>query len=234
MKEGSLLALVREADNIHDACAIALHYNGRKIGFIPAESNEVLSRLLDAEVIELVAEITHIEKEAATWENVHIAVSLLKEVNDPLPDSAGYLTWLITPEYHTLKHTDNHISRISAKGQNVMSGSDFYEELVENSKTDEIYDIIHGGFEDAWELEEAVDQSLLVIDRSKLSIDLQFDSVVEALEEGMITLENTFDENGYVVAQVGRVAELADRIERFEAVLDKTGRRFYEVVFKVN
>jgi hypothetical protein len=58
--------------------------------------------------------------------------------------------------------------------------------------------------------------------------------VVEALEEGMITLENTFDENGYVVAQVGRVAELADRIERFEAVLDKTGRRFYEVVFKVN
>jgi len=81
-------------------------------------------------------------------------------------------------------------------------------------------------------MQAAVDKSLLVINRNKLPADLSLDKVIEALEEGIIQLEETFEEHGYVVAQVDRVAELSPRIESFVEVLDKTGRRFYEVVFK--
>jgi len=232
MKQGSMLELVREPDNKYDECAIALHFNNRKIGFIPAESNEILSRLIDAQAVELIAEITHIEKEAATWENIHIAVSFLKETADLLPESAGYLTWLYTPGYHTLQYSNNHISKVNTKGRNILSGDDFYRELVENSKTDEVSDLIHNSFSTPGDMQAAVDKSLLVINRNKLPADLSLDTVIEALEEGMIQLEETFDEHGYVVAQVDRVAELSPRIESFVEVLDKTGRRFYEVVFK--
>lgn len=232
MNEGSMLELVREPDNKYDECAIALYCNNRKIGFIPAESNEVLSRLLDSQIVELVAEITHIQKEAAAWENVHIAVSVLKATNDPLPPEAAYLTLLETPDYHSLKYTHNYIGRISTKGKSILSGDDFYRELVENSETDEVYDLIHNSFTTPGDMQEAVDKSLLVINRNKLPSDLSLDSVIEALEEGAIELEKTFDEHGYVVAQVNRVAELSSRIESFVEVLDKTGRRFYEVVFK--
>lgn len=232
MKEGSLLELVREPGNEFDECAIALHFNNRKIGYIPAESNEILSRLLDAGVVEMVAEITHLNKDASTWENVHIAVSVLKETTEPLPENAAYLTWLITPEYHSVRLTENYISRVNTRGRSVLSGEDFYRELVENSETDEVYDLIHETFVNPEELEDVVDNSLLIVNRNKLPADLIMDQLIEAIEEGVIELENIFDEKGYVVAQVDRLAELSSRIERFESVLDRTGRRFYGVVFK--
>ena len=232
MKQGSMLELVCEPDNEYDECAIALHFNNRKIGFIPAESNEILSRLIDSQVVELIAEITHIEKGAASWENVHVAISILKHTTDSLPESAGYLTWLVTPGYHTLQYSNNQISKVNTTGRNILSGDDFYTELVENSETDEVYDLIHSGFDTSEDMQDAVDKSLLVINRHKLPADLNTDTVIEALEEGMIQLEDTFDEHGYVVAQVDRVAELSARIESFVEVMDKTGRRFFEVVFK--
>ena len=49
MKEDGLLELVREPENEYDDCAIALHLQGNKIGFIPASVNEMLSYLLDAD-----------------------------------------------------------------------------------------------------------------------------------------------------------------------------------------
>ncbi len=42
------LALVREPDNEHDADAIAVQLDGRKVGYIPRCHNPVLARLLDA------------------------------------------------------------------------------------------------------------------------------------------------------------------------------------------
>lgn len=149
-----------------------------------------------------------------------------------MPETADYLTWLYTPGYHTLQYSNNHISRVNTQGKNILSGDDFYYELVENSKTDEVYDLIHNSFDTADDMQDAVDKSLLIINRNKLPDDLRLDTVIEALEEGMIQLEETFDEHGYVVAQVDRVAELSARIESFAEVLDKSGRRFYEVIFK--
>lgn len=232
MKEGSMLELVREPENEFDECAIALHFNSEKIGYIPAESNEILSRLLDGGVVEMVAEITHLNPDASTWENVHIAVSVLKETSEPLPENAAYLTWLTTPEYHSVQLAENYIGRVKTNGRNILSGEDFYRELVENSETDEVYDLIHESFGNPEALEEVVDNSLLIVNRNKLPADLIMDELIEAIEEGVIELENIFDEKGYIVAQVDRLAELSSRIERFESVLDKSGRRFFEVVFK--
>jgi hypothetical protein len=42
------LEMKREADNKFDKCAIALWYNRTKVGYIPKDKNEVISRLMDA------------------------------------------------------------------------------------------------------------------------------------------------------------------------------------------
>lgn len=106
MKEGDLLELVREPGNKYDSCAIALHWQGKKIGFIPAAINEMLSYLLDAEALSLFAVITHLEKNAQPWENVAIAVYFVQEVNKELPAHASYLTRIEAPHYRTLKHKE--------------------------------------------------------------------------------------------------------------------------------
>lgn len=102
MKEGDLLELVREPANEYDSCAIALHWQGRKIGFIPASSNEMLSMLLDCNALSLFAVITHLEKNSQPWENVAIAVYFVQEVNKELPAHASYLTRIEAPHYRTL------------------------------------------------------------------------------------------------------------------------------------
>lgn len=102
MKEGDLLELVREPDNEYDDCAIALHLQGKKIGFIPASVNEMLSYLLDADALSLFAVITHLEKNSQPWENVAIAVYFVQEVNKELPAHASYLTRIEAPHYRTL------------------------------------------------------------------------------------------------------------------------------------
>jgi hypothetical protein len=102
MKEGDLLELVREPGNKYDDCAVALHWQTNKIGFIPADINEMLSYLLDAEALSLFAVITHLEKTAKPWENVAVAVYFVQEVNKDLPAHASYLTRIEAPHYRTL------------------------------------------------------------------------------------------------------------------------------------
>ncbi|MDN3657841.1 HIRAN domain-containing protein [Ferruginibacter paludis] len=88
MKEGDLLELVREPENEYDDCAIALHLQSKKIGFIPSSLNEMLSYLLDSDALSLFAIITHLEKSSQPWENVAIAVYLFRKlirIYQPMP-----------------------------------------------------------------------------------------------------------------------------------------------------
>ena len=111
MQEGDLLELKREPKNEFDDCAIALHLQGKKIGFIPASVNEMLSYLLDAEALSLFAVITHLEKNAQPWENVAVAIYFVQEVNNELPAHASYLTRIEAPHYRTLQYnTTKHNS----------------------------------------------------------------------------------------------------------------------------
>lgn len=106
MKEGDLLSLVREPGNQYDPKAVALHWQDKKIGFIPAKTNEMLSYLLDAEALSLFAVITHLQKNAKPWENLAIAVYFIQEANKDLPAHANYLTRIEAPHYRTLKKAE--------------------------------------------------------------------------------------------------------------------------------
>lgn len=124
MKEGDLLELVREPHNKYDDCAIALHWQGNKIGFIPAETNEMLSYLLDAEALSLFAVITHLEKNAQPWENVAAAIYFVQEVNKDLPAHAGYLTRIEAPHYRTL----NKKKPEAAPQENIVEYDELFDE----------------------------------------------------------------------------------------------------------
>ncbi|MEQ1554348.1 MAG: HIRAN domain-containing protein [Ferruginibacter sp.] len=104
MKEGDLLELIREPKNEFDDCAIALHYQNKKIGFIPADTNEMLSYLIDADALSLFAVITHVEKNAQPWENIAVAIYFVQEVNKDLPAHASYLTRIEAPHYRSLNN----------------------------------------------------------------------------------------------------------------------------------
>lgn len=110
MKAGDLLALVREPENAYDDCAIALHLQGKKIGYIPASVNEMLSYLLDSDALSLFAVITHLEEDSQPWENVAIAVYVVQEVNKDLPAHASYLTRIEAPHYRTLSQNHNEVN----------------------------------------------------------------------------------------------------------------------------
>src|SRR5690606_9254720 len=103
---------VREPDNLHDNYAVALHLHGiRSVTSPGKEGNEMLSRLLDAGVIDLLAEIAYLKTKAAAWENVHIAVYVLKALDRAsLSEPTGYLTVLETPHYRT-----HHLAELSPK-----------------------------------------------------------------------------------------------------------------------
>lgn len=102
MQEQDLIELRREPNNKHDEFAIAIYWQQEKIGFIPASSNEVLARLMDAKALKLVGTITHLEDKAQSWENVAIAVYFITSLNVP-----EYLTQLQTPQYNSLP-SGNH------------------------------------------------------------------------------------------------------------------------------
>jgi hypothetical protein len=55
LQEGDLLELHRDPKNSHNPFAIVLYWQQEMIGYLPAASNEVLARLMDASVLPLVA-----------------------------------------------------------------------------------------------------------------------------------------------------------------------------------
>lgn len=47
MPEDAQLALLREPNNHADSWAIRVEHDGRKIGYMPADKNELIARLMD-------------------------------------------------------------------------------------------------------------------------------------------------------------------------------------------
>ena len=103
MQESDFLELRREPDNKHDPYAIALYWQHEMIGYLPAESNETIAKLLDAEALPLLAVITHLNRGTRPWENVAVAIFYLHPKEKPLPANAEYLTKVEKPVYRTVK-----------------------------------------------------------------------------------------------------------------------------------
>jgi hypothetical protein len=100
MQQNDIIELRRQPDNEHDEFAVALYWQQEMIGYLPATSNEIIARLMDAAALQMVGVITHLEHNAKPWENVAVAVYFLQQ---PARDVPVYLTSLQKPVYTTLK-----------------------------------------------------------------------------------------------------------------------------------
>jgi len=67
------LELLREAANRHDPAAIAVLWQGRRIGYLPRAINRPLAAALD-EGIALHAHVTALRLAATPWQRVELAV----------------------------------------------------------------------------------------------------------------------------------------------------------------
>lgn len=235
MNEGDQLELVREPDNEYDDCAVALYWNNEKIGFIPRDENALLSRLIDAQALEFVAEIVHLNKKVQPWENVNVAVSFLKETNDQLPENQQYLTLLTTPHYYSYKRNEDYISRVDVSDQDdeMVNESNWYEFLEENYPDDGIYDIIHSS-NVKQEIEYGADGGeYILVNKKKLPDDNLIQNIVNKAEEACGELNRLFGEDGYIVMSTREAEKLVAKTEAIVDVADKFGRHYIELVLKV-
>jgi|SRR5665647_1159111 len=120
MQEQDIVELRREPNNEHDGFAVAIYWQQEKIGFLPAASNEIIARLMDAKALPLIGIITHLQRDAKPWENVAVAVYFLQSVKETVP---AYLTALDTPEYRT-------ISREDSETNNLPDVLEYYERVI--------------------------------------------------------------------------------------------------------
>ncbi len=222
-----LVDLVREPDNPYDENAIAIYFEDKKIGFVPAESNEVLSRILDAGLLDLQAEITFVERDAATWEQISVAIYALKQKTNSVPE---HLTQVEKPEYYTIKKDDDTYQRVyDSSPEAVMDAEDFFTVLLANSEDDGVFDLMQSIFENEQDMNAAIEQHRLVVDKNKVSPeDLQ--ELSEKINDQILEIENVFGEDGYVVANVNKIAQIPSKIVNIVKIIDEQGRTFFEVV----
>ena len=74
LDDGADLRLERDPGNLADAWAIRVYAGAERIGYVPADCNEVLARLMDGGKA-LSAKLTGKEK-LGTWNKLHMEVSL--------------------------------------------------------------------------------------------------------------------------------------------------------------
>ncbi len=86
-------------------------------------------------------------------------------------------------------------------------------------------------FPSGQDLEDLIHEGRIIVNKNKLPKDLQEDKLSYALEEGMISLNDFFNESGYVVANVNEMVKLSNRIETVVDKIDRFGQLFYEINF---
>ena len=74
LEDGEDLRLERDPGNMADAWAIRVYAGDNRVGYVPADCNEVLARLMDGGKA-LSARLTSKEK-LGTWNKLHMEVSL--------------------------------------------------------------------------------------------------------------------------------------------------------------
>lgn len=72
---GAPLHLTREADNPHDPHAVALHFAGRRIGYLPRMENTAVSQLLDRGE-SMRACVATLARDRNPWKRVGVVVEL--------------------------------------------------------------------------------------------------------------------------------------------------------------
>ncbi len=73
IKEGDKLTLVREVDNTFDGFALAIYFEGNKLGYISAYENIVLANMLDAGV-EMTAFVGENRREGNVYDSISVEI----------------------------------------------------------------------------------------------------------------------------------------------------------------
>lgn len=81
IKEHDDLDLVREYDNAHDPDAVAVYWQGNKLGYLAMFENRALANLIDHGML-LSAYVAYTAPELPPWEQCFICVDMLVPVND--------------------------------------------------------------------------------------------------------------------------------------------------------
>jgi hypothetical protein len=90
MRVGDALTLVREPDNRHDARAVRVEWQGRKIGYVPRRENADVARLMDGGQ-QLAARITRLADVRDPWSRVRFEILI------PLHREPGTAHPAVTP-----------------------------------------------------------------------------------------------------------------------------------------
>ena len=73
---GARLKLVREPENIHDADAVAVHFQNEMLGYVPRGENGAIAQMLDrGESLE--ASISRLQVADDPWERIRFSVFLV-------------------------------------------------------------------------------------------------------------------------------------------------------------
>lgn len=80
MKDLDVLDLVREYDNQHDPNAVAVYWEGNKVGYLPMGENVSLANMMDHGLL-LECHVVYTRPDARHWEQCFIAVQLLLPAN---------------------------------------------------------------------------------------------------------------------------------------------------------
>lgn len=73
MRVGDALTLIREPDNAHDAKAVRVEWQGRKIGYVPRRENADVARFMDGGHM-LVARINRLAEVRDPWSRVRFEI----------------------------------------------------------------------------------------------------------------------------------------------------------------
>lgn len=82
MKPGMKVELIAEPDNPYDPNAMAVYFNKSKLGYMPAESNELLATLAfygHSDVVE--ARILQVNPELDPWKQVRVGIYVVDARN---------------------------------------------------------------------------------------------------------------------------------------------------------
>lgn len=75
LRKGDVLTVIPEPENRYDEHALAIYWEGEKLGYLPREDNQVLSRLAAAGLL-LYAEVSSIAPKKEVWRQVGVRVGL--------------------------------------------------------------------------------------------------------------------------------------------------------------
>ncbi len=216
-----LVELVREPDNQYDENAIAIHYNGIKIGYVPQEDNLILARLLDARLLDLQAEITHINKKVADWEKIRVAVYALKEAGNDVPKD---LLKIETPHYVTLKSGKEHYTRLYFEDETLEDETAYLSYEMDSDEI--ISDILN----DNKALQQMIDDQVFVIKKTPDNNEI-IEHFSEKINQNIIELKNILEEDtGYVVADIHKILKQPDVMTDFVERIDNNGHKIIEIL----